>query len=126
MENWYLLITFALTSVVLLSMLLAVRLENINLRFELAKVEMDARFFEERIVLGDWRINSLEIYTALLKNNFSRSLISSSGFQAMLLKELELFEKVRSLNPEIGLDEETMKSREVYMQMMISKNSLPS
>lgn len=126
MENWYLLIAFVLTSVVLLIMLLAVRLENINLRFELAKAEIDIRFFKEIITIRDWRINSLEIYAALFKNNFSKSFISSSGFQERLLREFELFEKVRLFNPEIGLDEETIKSREVYMMMMIPKDNLPS
>ncbi|MDP3697433.1 MAG: hypothetical protein Q8R55_05445 [Candidatus Taylorbacteria bacterium] len=102
------------------------RLENIKLRGELAKAEINIRFLKESIVIRDWCVNYLKIYVALLKNDFRLDFIGSSGFQEMLIKEFELFEKIRSFNPEIELDQEMMKGREIYAYLLMPKNSLPS
>ena len=126
MENLYLPIALTFTSVVLLVLFFVSRLDNIKLRGELAKAEIDIRFLKESIAIRDWYVSSLKMYSALLKNDCNRNFISSPSFQEMLIREFELFDKVRSLNPEIELDQEIMKSRQFYAYLMIPKNNLPS
>lgn len=126
MENIYLSVAVILLVVVLLAGFLVSRLGNIRIRGELAKAEIDIRFLKELLIIRDWYSNSLKIYASLLKNGYSQNFISSSGFQEMLMREFELFEKIKSFNPEIELDQEMMRGREIYAYLMIPRNNLPS
>lgn len=126
MENIYLSVAVILLVVVLLAGFLVSRLDNIRLRGELAKAEIDIRFLKELLIIRDWYSNSLKIYALLLKNGYSQNFINSSGFQEMLMKEFELFEKIKSFNPEIELDQEMMRGREIYAYLMMPRNNLPS
>lgn len=126
MENVYSSVAFILIVVVSLAGLLVSRLDNIRLRGELAKAEINIRFLKELLVIRDWYSNSLKIYASLLKNGYGQNFISSPGFQEMLMREFELFEKIKSFNPEIELDQEMMRGREIYAYLMIPRNNLPS
>lgn len=92
----------------------------------MAEAKSKIKFLEKISIIREWRINSLKIYGALLKNNYSVSLVNSPGFQVMLVRELELFEKVKSFNREIELDKEMMQGREIYARLMVPQGTLPS
>lgn len=126
MENVYLLIVLALASLVFLALLFVERVDHIETRGKLAEAKIKIKFLEDSVIIREWCINSLKIYGALLKNLYDPVFIKSSVFQSMLIRELELFEKVKLFNRDIELDKEIMRGREIYACLMVPQGTLPS
>lgn len=120
------LVILALVCVVLLVMFYLAWWDLIKLRSTVSLMELDLKFLREELVLKNWLINGREIALMLYQSNFNPAVIKTPQFQQKVLMDFELFEQVKSFNPDIAKDEEVIRGREFYLKFLISTNNLPS
>ena len=87
---------------------------------------IDKKRLEERLTIGIWYLNNLKIMMMLREGNYSARTIQRQEFQSLLMETIELYEKIKDLNPEISSDPDADTTENAYANLLNIKNSLPS
>ncbi len=121
-------VVYILGIIVILEMLgffLAVcEITRLNHRIKLSKI--DKKFLEERLLVREWHSNTLRISILLREENYSHQAIQRQGFQDLLIETLELYQKLKILNPEMSNDIDADLMENFYTSLIAVKNYLPS
>ncbi|MBI4158366.1 MAG: hypothetical protein HY505_01995 [Candidatus Yanofskybacteria bacterium] len=100
-------------------------LEISRLDHQAKLLAIDKKYLEERLITRIWYSNNLKIVMMLREGNYSARTIQRQEFQSLLVETIELYEKIKDLNPDMSddLDIDTMEN--AYAALLDIKNSLP-